>query len=117
MVEEEVQKLKEEVMSMFIIVQNPSQKLSLIDSIQRLGLSYHFEKEISEILHHMQKPSVVDNDENIYEAALRFRLLRQQGYAIPTGMFLPTILKYILKCKYYCTLHPEKSFELLKKST
>ncbi|TYK19427.1 (-)-germacrene D synthase-like [Cucumis melo var. makuwa] len=87
MVEEEVQKLKEEVMSMFIIVQNPSQKLSLIDSIQRLGLSYHFEKEISEILHHMQKPSVVDNDENIYEAALRFRLLRQQGYAIPTEIF------------------------------
>ncbi|KAL4026915.1 hypothetical protein IC575_015363 [Cucumis melo] len=87
MVEEEVQKLKEEVMSMFIIAQNPSQKLSLIDSIQRLGLSYHFEKEITEILHHMQKPSVVDNDENIYEVALRFRLLRQQGYAIPTEIF------------------------------
>ncbi|CAK9321700.1 unnamed protein product [Citrullus colocynthis] len=86
-VQKEVQKLKEEVMSVLVAAEKSSDKLNLIDSIQRLGLSYHFEREINETLHHMQKPSMVDNDEHIYGTALRFRLLRQQGYSISSEIF------------------------------
>lgn len=94
-VQKEVQRLKEEVMSVLVTAEKSSDKLNLIDSIQRLGLSYHFEREINETLHHMQKPSMVDNDEHIYDTALRFQLLRQQGYSISSGKFLRAIFKCI----------------------
>lgn len=67
-----------------------SQKLDLIDIIQRLGLSYHFESEIEASLlniynsHH----DVNDEDDNdLYLVALRFRLLRQNGHYISCGKF------------------------------
>ncbi|KAH6780517.1 hypothetical protein C2S52_011754 [Perilla frutescens var. hirtella] len=61
-------------------------KMELIDAIQRLGVHYHFEKEIDEFLQyiHMQ-PNNKEN--NLGSVALRFRLLRQQGYNIPSDVF------------------------------
>lgn len=67
-------------------VEKPSSKLKMIDTIQRLGVSYHFESEIEDILHDMYKipPYNNNNDDddanNLYTIALWFRLLRQQGY-------------------------------------
>ena len=67
------------------------QKLNLIDALQRLGVSYHFENEIEETLQqlHMTLHDSDDqeNDDDLYIVALQFRLLRQQGYNISSGKF------------------------------
>lgn len=68
-------------------VKKPSQQLDLVDDIQRLGVSYHFENEIDEILkqiHHSYSYGSVDD---LYTTALHFRLLRQQGYNVSCDIF------------------------------
>ncbi|KAL8042389.1 hypothetical protein ABFX02_09G047300 [Erythranthe guttata] len=64
------------------------QKLELIDNLQRLGISYHFEEQIHQIL------SCLYNDGNkyyyqrdLYSAALGFRLLRQHGFSVSQDVF------------------------------
>ncbi|KAL4619518.1 hypothetical protein ACB092_06G084800 [Castanea dentata] len=89
---EQVQRLKEEVGKLLMApIDKPSQKLELIDAIQRLGVSYHFESEIDEILQQIYKDlhNEVGQEDNgsLYTVALRFRLLRQQGYNIPSDIF------------------------------
>ncbi|XP_065049789.1 alpha-humulene synthase-like [Musa acuminata AAA Group] len=61
------------------------QTMELVDSIQLLGLSYHFEKEISEALNRVHDADF--NDHGLYDTALRFRLLRQQGYHVTPDAF------------------------------
>ena len=97
--EQHVQELKEELRTMLMApVENVSQKLDLIDDIQRLGVSRHFEKEIEEILRKIHENSYhCDNlqyDEDLYSAGLCFRLLRQQGYNISCG-------KLVIPYQYY----------------
>lgn len=63
-------------------------KLNLIDAVQRLGLSYHFEEEINEILEHIfvhGDNSIGDSD--LRQTALMFRLLRQHGYRVSCDIF------------------------------
>lgn len=72
-------------------VDKPSQKLYLIDAIQRLGVSYHFENDIEDILKEIYKSHceshVGDSDDDeLYVISLKFRLLRQQGYKLSSGM-------------------------------
>jgi (-)-germacrene D synthase len=88
---QQVQELKEEVKRMLTspVDNKPSQKLNLIDVIQRLGVSYHFENEIEENLQQLHV-SLHDrddqkNDDDLYNVALQFRLFRQQGYYISCG--------------------------------
>ncbi|PQP94756.1 terpene synthase [Prunus yedoensis var. nudiflora] len=90
------QDLKEKVkMIIMAPVKKPSQKLDLIDDIQRLGVSHHFENEIEELLQQIHNSSSHDStesgdqetDNELYTAALRFRLLRQQGYNISCDIF------------------------------
>lgn len=96
MVKKQFQEVKEEVRSMFAAAEKSSERLRLIDSIQRLGLSYHFEDEINEILEHIQKSSKVDDEEeDLYIIALRFRLLRQHRYYVSCGMFLKQFFQRI----------------------
>ncbi|XP_061340524.1 (-)-germacrene D synthase-like [Gastrolobium bilobum] len=69
----------------------PLTEATLIDSIQRLGLHYHFEHEIGEVLQRIHN-SYVENDivtlnEDLCSLALVFRLLRQQGYNISPDVF------------------------------
>ncbi|KAJ9153698.1 hypothetical protein P3X46_027114 [Hevea brasiliensis] len=86
-IDEPHKKLKEEVKSMLMINGDKlSQKLDLIDAIQRLGVSYHFESEIDEILKEMSSESDDDNDD-LYAIALKFRLVRQQGYNMSCDVF------------------------------
>ncbi|CAI0440735.1 unnamed protein product [Linum tenue] len=89
----EYEALKEEVRSM--VTENHvaiSEKLRLIDAIQRLGVGYHFETEIEEALESvyvLRGESFIEdhyNDDDLYHAALWFRLLRQQGFRVsPDG--------------------------------
>ncbi|XP_019181133.1 PREDICTED: (-)-germacrene D synthase-like isoform X1 [Ipomoea nil] len=89
---QEHQQLKEKVKNM--LVEAPctsSQKMELINKIQRLGVSYQFEKEIEATLqlifntHYEFNAEKYEND--LYTVSLRFRLLRQHGYHAPCGVF------------------------------
>ncbi|KAJ0044676.1 hypothetical protein Pint_04331 [Pistacia integerrima] len=85
-------KLKEEIKSMLMDDANKSlQKLDLVNVIQRLGVSYHFESEVNEILEdvyeaHNESNSGDDTDD-LYSISLKFRLLRQHGYKISCDVF------------------------------
>nr|WNI01950.1 terpene synthase [Psidium guajava] len=74
----------EEVQGLFHRERNQVAKLEFIDTVQRLGLGYHFKTEIKNTL-----GSIYNNTEdtqlsdNLYAASLRFRLLRQHGYNVP----------------------------------
>ncbi|KAJ0917641.1 putative lyase [Helianthus annuus] len=71
--------------------ENPLKLLNLVDDLQRLSISYHFENEISNVLRNMYY--------NFYETpekwttmdlnlkSLGFRLLRQHGYHVPQEIF------------------------------
>ncbi|TXG65410.1 hypothetical protein EZV62_006685 [Acer yangbiense] len=71
--------------------EDPSEGLAMIDAVQRLGIDYHFQDEIEEILprQHMiaanYSTSTSTNDD-LQQVALRFRLLRQEGYNVPAGV-------------------------------
>ncbi|XP_039012311.1 (+)-delta-cadinene synthase isozyme A-like [Hibiscus syriacus] len=81
------EELKEQVRKMIVgPVDDLNQKLAFIDAVQRLGVSYHFEKEIDdelENIYHDMKSDDVEYD--LYTTALRFRLLRQHGYRVSCG--------------------------------
>ncbi|KAF9672220.1 hypothetical protein SADUNF_Sadunf11G0018000 [Salix dunnii] len=63
--------------------EDPIQGLAMIDAIQRLSIDYHFREEIDSILARQSMlSSTFLSDNNLYENALRFRLLRQQGYHV-----------------------------------
>ncbi|EXB50920.1 (-)-germacrene D synthase [Morus notabilis] len=88
-------KLKEEVKKMVAApVEDPSKKLNLVDAIQRLGVSYHFEKEIETVLHQIYDNTLYNcpqnaetYDDDLHTVALCFRLLRQQGYPVSCDIF------------------------------
>ncbi|KAJ1384847.1 Terpenoid cyclases/protein prenyltransferase alpha-alpha toroid [Sesbania bispinosa] len=85
--------LKGEVKKIFLssVNHSVSQKLKLIDSIQRLGVSHHFEHEIDEALEQIHNTvsnkSTITADGDLHFLALLFRLLRQQGYQISSYIF------------------------------
>lgn len=83
-----IDKLKEDVRMMLHIVVDPSEHLELVDILQRLGLIYHFEKEIRRILegiYNTYRRGEGCKKENLYATALEFKLLRQHGYSLPQG--------------------------------
>ncbi|XP_021911443.1 probable terpene synthase 2, partial [Carica papaya] len=86
-------KLKEEVkQTVMTIVDKPlHEKLIFIDALQQLGISYHFESQIDQILKQIYETTKLDNhvdhDDDLYIISLQFRLLRQQGYRISSGVF------------------------------
>ncbi|XP_072081867.1 probable sesquiterpene synthase [Arachis hypogaea] len=70
---------------------NILQKLSLIDSIQRLSISYHFENEIDKILVQIHKDftnkDLAIEERDLHFITLLFRLFRQRGYNISSDIF------------------------------
>nr|UJH94382.1 caryophyllene synthase [Zanthoxylum ailanthoides] len=64
--------------------------MTLVDELQRLGVAYHFENQIKEALQSIYINSnndVKDDQNDLYKAALCFRLLRQQGYKVSAEKF------------------------------
>lgn len=59
------------------------EKMKLIDTIQRLGIGYHFVEEIDEVLTSLHGTKFESNQ--LHEVALRFRLLRQHGFHVSAG--------------------------------
>ncbi|TXG49651.1 hypothetical protein EZV62_025526 [Acer yangbiense] len=72
--------------------EDPFEGLAMIDAVQRLGIDYHFQGEIEQILqrHYMiitNGSTTHHHQHNLQEIALRFRLLRQEGYNVPADVF------------------------------
>nr|QIQ56012.1 cembratrien-15-ol synthase 31 [Eremophila lucida] len=70
------------------------EQLELIDNLQRLGISDHFEHQIKKILHSIyqnkhEKTNCDDeaNERDLYSTALEFRLLRQHGFRVVQEIF------------------------------
>ncbi|XP_049346022.1 sesquiterpene synthase 15b-like [Solanum verrucosum] len=91
--EKEHKDLKEEVRKMLVISPSKSlQKLGLINTIQLLGLAYHFEHEIEESLSEIYNGyeewiGEFGESHDLHVVALSFRLLRQQGYYVSSDVF------------------------------
>ncbi|CAK8534681.1 unnamed protein product [Lathyrus sativus] len=69
-------------------------QLEFIDVLQRLGVDYHFNNEIRNLLdniYNTQTSKLKKN--NLYATALKFRILRQHGYHISTDVFVCFDLK------------------------
>nr|WNI01954.1 terpene synthase [Psidium guajava] len=94
---ERVTKMKEKVKDLIRCKMPRVQKLEQIDAVQRLGLGYHFEVEIKDALQAVIDGTTntawtVDND--LHTTALRFRLLRQNGFNVEQGVFE----RFMTKC-------------------
>ncbi|KAK1582056.1 hypothetical protein Q3G72_011461 [Acer saccharum] len=77
--------------------EDPSEGLAMIDAVQRLGIDYHFQDEIEEILPRQYMIAANNStrtsaNDDLQQVALRFRLLRQEGYNVPAGVFNNFIL-------------------------
>lgn len=91
---EKFQSLKEAVRTMirneYEKEENTSSALSLVDDLQRLGISYHFVNEIRDVLEKIYSNYFKSHDKwskmDLNLTSLGFRLLRQHGYHIPQGM-------------------------------
>jgi len=69
---------------------NSTQKLVLIDTIQRLGVAYHFKNDIETSIQNIFEES--KNDDDLYVVALQFRLVRQQRHYMSSGKFISSLL-------------------------
>ncbi|KAL4294776.1 hypothetical protein AHAS_Ahas18G0261900 [Arachis hypogaea] len=89
----QIEKLKKEVVKMLIDISKPIEEIvNLIDLICHLGIHYHFESEIDEVLqqihkNYTQNGEIIIVDDNLRLLALLFRLLRQQGYHVSPNVF------------------------------
>ncbi|KAF3772479.1 Myrcene synthase [Nymphaea thermarum] len=81
-----IEKIKEDVKQLMVdACHEPVAQMELVDTLQRLGVSYHFEKEIKVVM-----DSIFEDRkecEDLHAAALRFRLLRQHGYPASPDVF------------------------------
>ncbi|XP_072081407.1 probable terpene synthase 2 isoform X2 [Arachis hypogaea] len=89
---QQAQKLREEVKVQLSSNNDILQKLNIIDSIQRLDISYHFEHEIEKAINQIyinftNNNFVIPKEGGIHFYALLFRLLRQKGYQISSDIF------------------------------
>ncbi|CAK9185518.1 unnamed protein product [Ilex paraguariensis] len=78
-----LEELKQKARGLLTSEKEPCAQLKLIDSMQRLGVAYHFEEEIRDSLNQVR--DVVMGD--LYTTALQFRLMREHGHPICSGVF------------------------------
>ncbi|KAJ4906034.1 hypothetical protein Rs2_09692 [Raphanus sativus] len=69
-----------------------TEQLKLIDDLQKLGVSYHFEREIDNILtisYQKDRRNFTEYtmEKDLYATALEFRLLRQHGFNVSEDVF------------------------------
>uniref|UniRef100_A0A0D3FRW0 Terpene synthase N-terminal domain-containing protein n=1 Tax=Oryza barthii TaxID=65489 RepID=A0A0D3FRW0_9ORYZ len=62
-----------------------SHGMKIVDAIERLGVGYHFHEEIGMFMRVLNDTPAREND--MAEAALRFRLLRQHHYNAPSATY------------------------------
>ncbi|XP_074311025.1 sesquiterpene synthase 2-like [Silene latifolia] len=89
-IKQEIDELKELVRKKLMAEdKDPKERLVYIDTIQRLGVAYHFDDEIESILlnfHNMHfNEECFKND--LHYVSLRFRILRQHGFFVSCEVF------------------------------
>ena len=77
-----LEELKQAAKELLATVKEHCDQLDLINTMQRLGVAYHFEKDIKDILAKLVDANIASD---LYTVALQFRLLRQNGFFISTG--------------------------------
>ena len=85
-----IEELKQAVKQLLKETDKPLARLKLIDSIRRLGVAYHFEEEIRDVLSRFY----VDGFESLRglrETSLCFRLLREDRHCVSSGMTIQLI--------------------------
>ncbi|RLM62196.1 (E)-beta-farnesene synthase-like [Panicum miliaceum] len=63
-----------------------AQKLELVDTLQRIGVDYHYKKEIGDLLCSVYNDEDGGSDD-LYITSLRFYLLRKHGYTVSADVF------------------------------
>ncbi|CAN0903586.1 Sesquiterpene synthase TPS2 [Linum grandiflorum] len=81
---EKIETLKPDVARKLLAPTTVLEKLNLVDVVQRLGMGYHFEEEIQQLLQQVYQDEDVD-DFDLQTVSLRFRLLRQYGIDVLSG--------------------------------
>ncbi|XP_077250029.1 alpha-terpineol synthase, chloroplastic-like [Tasmannia lanceolata] len=88
MYERQIEKMKEDVRRLLKRVDQPLAQLKLIDTLQRLGVGYHFKNEFKEALGNISTDeSSMRMEGDLYATALRFGLLRQHGFEVSPDVF------------------------------
>ncbi|THF99378.1 hypothetical protein TEA_019104 [Camellia sinensis var. sinensis] len=91
----EIVVLKEQVRSMVVAGGcKAAEQMNLISVLERLGVSYHFEKEIEEQLGQLFAKFEDNEDFDLFTIALHFRIFRQHGYKMScdsNGQFKETV--------------------------
>ncbi|KAK9674013.1 hypothetical protein RND81_12G205200 [Saponaria officinalis] len=86
--EQKVCELKVRVGELVGAVTEPQEQLELIDALERLGVAYHFEKEIDEALETAFKSFDGDcRNADLNHVSLRFRIFRQHGFYVSSDVF------------------------------
>nr|A0A348AUV7.1 RecName: Full=Valerianol synthase TPS1C; AltName: Full=Terpene synthase 1c; Short=ChTps1c [Camellia hiemalis]BBC44638.1 valerianol synthase [Camellia hiemalis] len=84
----EIEVLKEQVRSMVVAGgRKAAEQINLINVLERLGVSYHFEKEIEEQLEQLFAKFEDNEDYDLFTIALHFRIFRQHGYKMSCDVF------------------------------
>ncbi|CAL5079305.1 unnamed protein product [Urochloa decumbens] len=69
-------------------------KLELVDTLQRIGVDYHYKREIDEWLLDIHRAQLEEEEEEegcdnaLYVVSLRFYLLRKHGYNVSSDVFV-----------------------------
>ncbi|CDY54748.1 BnaAnng13430D [Brassica napus] len=81
---EKAKLLKEEVRETLVKTQGSLEQLEMIDSLQRLGISYHYKHEIHDILKRIyeQHHEIGRESPDLHATALGFFLLRQHSFDV-----------------------------------
>ncbi|KAF3325415.1 Alpha-terpineol synthase [Carex littledalei] len=78
--------LKQEVKQLIRKETEPAKKLRLVDAMQRLGVAYHFDGEIKEVLGSISKSESAFK-EDVLSMSLFFRLLRENSFPVSQDIF------------------------------
>ncbi|KAF8049474.1 hypothetical protein N665_2203s0001 [Sinapis alba] len=86
---EKAKLLKEEVRKTLVKTEGSLEQLEMIDSLQRLGISYHYKHEIHDILKriHEQHHEIGRESQDLHATALAFFLLRQHSFDVSQDDF------------------------------
>ncbi|XP_057540375.1 (-)-drimenol synthase-like [Amaranthus tricolor] len=68
-------------------IKDTKQRIEYLDAIIRLGVAYHFEKEIEDNFQIFQKNIHKSYEDDLHYVSLHFRLLRQHGFHVSCDVF------------------------------